>query len=191
MLYKKNRKVNTVALIVIIIIAIIIISIFAQSQKKFAKLKLSDIERVRILPERIGIIPAPENGCDFNLNKPEDKVIIDKIINEIKLGKIKHNYIGQVISNGYTPTRLELKLKNGTILLITSTVGGKHTTLPNGFTTNLSYNVKNQITIIDDNTKQIIREDCPQTKDLIDNGWKKIFKINAKDKSVFIKNNSK
>jgi hypothetical protein len=183
MIYKKNRKVNIVALIVISISAIVIISVFIQFPKKIDDLKLSDIQSVKILPERIGMIPAPESGYDFNLNKSEDKILIDKILNEIKSGKIENNDIGQVISNGYTPTRLEIKLKNGTILLITSTVGGKHTTLSNGFTTNLPYNVKNQITIINQNTEQVIRKDCPQTKELIDTRWKKIFNINVKNKS--------
>lgn len=139
-------------------------------------LKFEEVKSARIELGRAGASPIKNYFFDFN-NSNHAKVLKD-VINHLNSGKIQGNaYDEKVTDKGGSPTYLILTLKDGSVINIKSAVRDKVTKFPDGSTEIAKLNIPNEVTInIINSNEKSIRILSPETKKMIDSGYKDILK---------------
>jgi hypothetical protein len=128
---------------------------------------IEEIASIKLSPASVGAISG-NNTVIFNLNDPNQKIVIAEI-----LYWLKHStYIGiakdQFISFGSSPTTLVITTKNGARIAISDAIGTISTTF-NGSGIAKSASIRDQVTIY---TKNIaVRVQAPELKEWIEQDW--------------------
>ncbi|MFL0268809.1 hypothetical protein [Candidatus Clostridium radicumherbarum] len=158
----------------IILVLAITSAILTYNGGRFKVPAYKDIKSVKIIPPTLGNVRLGEyKDLYFDLNKKEDKYMVNNILNWLKLGRIMGNASNEAISNGSTPAYFMIELKNGTEIFINSSVS-------EGYINNQklipSQNIKGQVTIRTNPSKrEEIRLLSPELKSFIESGWKDFF----------------
>lgn len=151
-----------------IAIALVILCLH-NGDNRSKSLTLKSVKSVKIVRPYSGII-SNYKDLYFDLNKKEDKDMVNNILSWLKSGRIMGNASNEAVWNGGAPAYLVIELKNGTKIYIHSSVsnGGA----PSYSTTDL----KGEVTIRTIPVKQDdIRVLSPKLKSFIENGWKDFF----------------
>ncbi|MFL0248278.1 hypothetical protein [Candidatus Clostridium stratigraminis] len=166
-------------LVVNLILAIVFMAgcsrgILAKLPNTIKTLEFDNIKSARIELARTGSSPIKKYSFDFN--SPSQIKILKDVISQLNSAKFQGNADEKVVNKGGSPTFLVLELKDGSIIQIKSAVEGKVTKLSDGSTEISQFDIPNEVTISINSNIESFRVLSPEIKELIDSGYKDIFK---------------
>jgi hypothetical protein len=159
------------------LIAAIVLSAFIiyRMKIKFTVPAINDISSIKMHPAQ-GALKIDDLFFDLNTKKHRD--MVNSILIWLKSGKIMGNAKDEFISDAYSPTSLDIELKDGTSISIISASGSKR--YMDGDTLAVdSQDIPGQVTIYISNG-HTIREFSPELKSFIDGGWETFFNYTRK-----------
>jgi len=150
-----------------------------KSTNTIKSLKFEDIKSVKLELRTTG--EDTNQNYIFDFNNSEQTKIVKDIVSYLNSGKVQGDADEKVTNKGNSPTLLILELKDGSIIQIKSAVGGKVSNLSNGSTEISQFNIPNEVTISKNSNEKPFRILSPELRNLIDSGYKNIFKSTVKN----------
>ena len=148
-------------------------SVSTKLPNNIKELKFENVKSARIELATVGASTTKNFTFDFN-NSDQTKTLKD-IISQLNSGEVQGYAEEKVTNKGSSPTLLILELKDGSVIQVKSTVGGKVTKLSDGSTETSQFDIPNEVTISTNSNIKPFRILSPEIRKLSDSGYKDIF----------------
>lgn len=177
-----NKILRLITFLLILCIALITGCSKGTSRKStntINSLKFEDIKSVKLELGTTG--GNPSKNYTFDFNDSEQTKIVKDIVSYLNSGKVQGDAEERVTNKGNSPTLLILEFKDGSTIQIKSAVGSEVKKLSNGSTEISQFNIPNEVTISKNSNEKPFRILSTELRNLIDSGYKDIFKSTIKN----------